>query len=56
MPQKRSCQLKDHRELEQLAQHDLTRIYVTVYGKTRHMGFLVKVEFDASMTCIKTIE
>ena len=23
--------------------------YVTVYGKTRHMGFFVKVEFDASM-------
>ena len=24
-------------------------LYVTVYGKTRHMGFFVKVEFDASM-------
>ena len=23
--------------------------YVTVYGKTRHMGFFVKVKFDASM-------
>ena len=25
------------------------RVYVTVYGKTRHMGFFVNVEFDASM-------
>ena len=24
-------------------------LIVTVYGKTRHMGFFVKVEFDASM-------
>ena len=23
--------------------------YVTVYGKTRHIGFFVEVEFDASM-------
>ena len=24
-------------------------LFVTVYGKTRHMGFFVKVEFEASM-------
>ena len=26
-----------------------TVTYVTVYGKTRHMGFSVKIEFNASM-------
>ena len=37
--------------------------YVTVYGKTRHMGFFVKVEFDASMisstielTCVQVLD
>ena len=29
--------------------HPHTHEYVTVYGKTRHMGFFVKVEFDTSM-------
>ena len=24
-------------------------IYVTVYGKTRHMGLFVKIEFDVSL-------
>ena len=24
-------------------------LYVTVYGKTRHMGFFVKIEFDVSL-------
>ena len=25
------------------------RVYMTVYGKTRHMGFSVKIEFDVSL-------
>ena len=28
---------------------ELLSIYVTVYGKTRHMGFSVKIEFDESL-------
>ena len=24
-------------------------LFVTVYGKTRHMGFFVKIEFDVSL-------
>ena len=28
------------------AQYHRLRIFVTVYGKTRHMGFFVKIKFD----------
>ena len=37
-------------------------VFVTVYGKTRHMGFFVKIEFDASisstieLTCIQVLD